>query len=522
MELFLDTLSILPDDTMIEILTYLPVKNLGYNQSVNTRWYKLINKPILWQGVYYLRFGSTLTETNKTYAYQIRQSANFMFKPLVIKINHDVKKKIFTSEKILYAINNNYYNLLVNEMEEFTGKPIKLDIVASNLVYNAALNNNPYMIKYLIRQGFSADGVFINTIPLYYSAKMGNLDSVKTLVEFGAKIDITTRENLTPFSIASLNGHLDVMKFLYSHGANIEGFSNNGYTPLYIACQENNLACVKFLVENGANIEVKYANQCTPLYVATRLGHHLIVKYLCEMSADTNVMDNDGSTPLYIACQNGYWRCVKLLLKFGSTVKPTYSTKYSPLYIACQNGHHKVVDVLIKAHIDVNHVGPNGLSALHVACQNQKILCIKLLIKNGVNCNFIYGAGFTSLYLSSECGYYDIVKLLVPHCNINMATDHGMTALDTAIINGHFKIVKYLIRNGADVLNINNKTIEDTYRNGFVEIAEYLDTVIKDIILSMPIEIPPIEPIITTNEKQNKSIKKYFKKFIPKNLIQKK
>ena len=69
-----------------------------------------------------------------------------------------------------------------------------------------------------------------NITALQESARGGNLQIVRKLVESGAGVNLITKYKATPLIFASMFGHLDVVKYLVEQGANLNAVDYYGRT----------------------------------------------------------------------------------------------------------------------------------------------------------------------------------------------------------------------------------------------------------------------------------------------------
>lgn len=82
------------------------------------------------------------------------------------------------------------------------------------------------------------------------SAKNGDIDNVKLLLDNGADIESRTNNGSTLLMIAVHKRNEKMVKFLLNRGANVNAFNDVGYTPLMYAVPNK---IIKLLVKNGAD-----------------------------------------------------------------------------------------------------------------------------------------------------------------------------------------------------------------------------------------------------------------------------
>src|SRR4051812_6547159 len=129
-------------------------------------------------------------------------------------------------------------------------------------------------------------------VSLWDSCSSGDINSIKELLQNGAKVDIVHPvENSSPLFVASQKGHIPVVELLLEHKADVN-LGNQG-------------------------------NNASPLYAATVLGSLPIVQLLVGANCDTNNAKSDGTTALYKAAENGFIDIAKILLAKLANVNQT-------------------------------------------------------------------------------------------------------------------------------------------------------------------------------------------------------
>lgn len=71
--------------------------------------------------------------------------------------------------------------------------------------------------------------------PLDIACELGQLNSVKLLIAFGARVNLVDRDGDSPLHRAI--GHLEIMKYLLKRGAKVNAVNLRGQTPLHLTCQ---------------------------------------------------------------------------------------------------------------------------------------------------------------------------------------------------------------------------------------------------------------------------------------------
>ncbi|CAM6002039.1 unnamed protein product [Sphagnum balticum] len=125
------------------------------------------------------------------------------------------------------------------------------------------------------------------------------------------------------------------------------------------------------------------------------------------------------------------------------------------LHRASKNGHADIVTLLIEHKADVNVGDDDHWTALHYATMMGHARIV--INDGGISAYGIYtvvDVWERALILSSQKGHCHIVSLLIAHkANVNACTIHGVTALMTALVEGHIECARLLVL--ADGIDVN-------------------------------------------------------------------
>ncbi len=233
--------------------------------------------------------------------------------------------------------------------------------------------------------------------PLLFASREGSFETVRVLVDAGAKVDKTSFDGSSPLLVAIQNGQYEIARFLLSHGADPNQANTKGWTPLYLAVSNRNalttavpppssegaLDFIKVLLDRGADpnrrirvhTEVHSANNslwlkedgATPLLRAALCGDLTVVRLLLAHGADPLVPTFDLTTPLMVASGVGWaegftfqysedetFQLVKLLLDLGAGINATNADGLTALHGAAYKGANKVVQLLVDRGADLS------------------------------------------------------------------------------------------------------------------------------------------------------------------------
>lgn len=295
--------------------------------------------------------------------------------------------------------------------------------------------------------------------PLIASALRGDTDSVRSLLDKGANVNIKDVHGNTALNWASAKGHIDIVKVLLAKGAEIDAKDAViGFTPLISATKYGHTEIVKVLLDKEADVNAKDKNGDTTLMYAAKSGYTEIIELLLFRGADVNTKNKDGETALLYAARGGNVKIVEVLLSKDAEANAKNNNSVTPLMYVAENGHTEIAQVLLANGAEVNAKNNNGRTALFFAAQNGYVKIVEVLLTNGADVNVKANEGVTVLMCTSENGHAEIVQaLLVKGADVNAkGVGCGMTALMCAAKNGHTKIVEALLSKGAN-LNARDK-----------------------------------------------------------------
>ncbi len=324
----------------------------------------------------------------------------------------------------------------------------------TNLIIEKIENNDIEAIRQILR-----DGENINTYnsenvmsPLMYASKVGNIDIVRELLNFGAK------DYEYAFYIACEYGHWNIAKELMQVG------EVNLNIALSYASFGGQIEIVNNLIEYGAT-------DINSALVSASEGNHLdIINLLLEKGANINTYryiqayrNNKGAERKYPITATTDINIIKELIEKGAT-----NINEALLYNAKNNtNNNDIIFELIDLGADVNYANPlNGTTTLMymIEKENVKDEDIKKLIEIGANVNSKDRSGNTVL-----------IRALM--YNYTKPIDENYSTYKTMYTP--LSIIKLLVENGASPNERNSfgntaKSIASKYKRK--DIIEYFDT----------------------------------------------
>ncbi|MCK4539496.1 MAG: ankyrin repeat domain-containing protein [Candidatus Krumholzibacteria bacterium] len=195
---------------------------------------------------------------------------------------------------------------------------------------------------------------------------------------------------------------------------------------LFEKVTRNDTTAVKDLITSGADIDQQnemYGH--TPLIVACNLNYVELAKLLISMGADINLRGKDGSSALIAAGANSQ-ELVELLLSKGADINARM-VDGTGVFTQCIRGIFwdavsiELAELLLSKGVDVNEAPTSGDAT-----------------------------GFTNLIMAANNNNEELVRFLIKNgADVNARTSSGATALSHAVKNEYQNIIDILKSNGA-------------------------------------------------------------------------
>jgi ankyrin repeat protein len=237
------------------------------------------------------------------------------------------------------------------------------------------------------------------------AAEGGDKTGVQALLQNGGDVNASQADGMTALHWAADHADLPMAELLVHAGANVKAVNRFGVTPLSAACEAGNGPMVELFLKAGADPKTVLAGGETVLMTAARTGDIETVQALLSHGADVNAREaRSGQTALMWAAAEGNVQAVEALLKAGAEFKTREHYGFSPLLFAAREGKIEVLPALLKAGEDPSEaVAPP--------------------------------------YRNRQRGATDRVADI---------SKPGTSALDLAVVNGHFEVAVKLLEAGAN------------------------------------------------------------------------
>ncbi|KAL8754709.1 MAG: hypothetical protein Q9199_004157 [Rusavskia elegans] len=224
------------------------------------------------------------------------------------------------------------------------------------------------------------------------------------------------------------------------------------------ACRNGNTRLVEGLLFAGVNVHCRRreaddrVDGSTPIHLAAMYGQAQIAMILLNHDACVNDHHHGERRPLHEAAEAGYETMTALLLENGARPYLRDSRGLEPLHLACQHGSMKVASLLLEAGAEVNPADKNLYRPMHhlaQECDNPYLAT--MLIDVGCDINATTSQGYTALQLACLSGNINVLAVLLQHGASMACLRWSASPLNLAIRDGHSKVLQLLLRNGAQV-----------------------------------------------------------------------
>src|SRR5690606_37738090 len=221
--------------------------------------------------------------------------------------------------------------------------------------------------------------------------------------------------------------------------ADANAAETDGTTALHWASRNDDIELASALLEAGADPAARNRYGVTPLYLAAVNGSAQMIALLLDGGADPNEIGSEGETMLMTAARTGAVDAARVLLERGAEVDARESWHgQTALMWAAAQGHPDMIRLLVEHGADVNARSEHAIWERQTTAEPRA--------------KWLPPGSMTPLLFAAREGCVACVPVLQElGADMNATTPDGISAIVSALINGHYDVAGALIEAGTDV-----------------------------------------------------------------------
>eukprot|EP00899_Mesostigma_viride_P029480 jgi/Mesvir1/9717/Mv12188-RA.1 len=337
------------------------------------------------------------------------------------------------------------------------------DEAGDTLLHYTARMGDGQLVKQLLQEGAPIDAANKGgVLPLHAAVEKGHVDVARELMDNGADVNSLTKDGAhTALHLAASLGHPEMVGELLRRGAEPAQPDADGGVALHRAASSGNVLALHSLIAHAATtpggVDAKDSSGCTALHLAALEGHLEAARFLLDSGATVDAVDEEGCSPLFFASREGHEELVKLLLAHGANPNLHNNDKETPLHKAVEEGNLSIVEDLLECGADVEVFDEAGYTPLRGAAADGNTAVVELLLDHGAHLDSLDKDGGTPLHAAAMSGCEAVAGVLLDRGSALHWTDEaGNTPLHWAAKNGHMGVIELLLGRGADI-NMKNQ-----------------------------------------------------------------
>ncbi|KAI9751155.1 MAG: hypothetical protein M4579_006173 [Chaenotheca gracillima] len=223
------------------------------------------------------------------------------------------------------------------------------EINERNCLQEAVISGRTSILEIGLSKGVDVSRADVyGRIPLHYACIRGREGMLQPLLaEDPTTINTRDHDNFTPLIHAIVHDNIDCVKHLLSYRARIDPNSDSDHIPLNLACQHGSLQIVDLLLRQKAMV-LPDAEGLFPQHLVARAGQSPeLLLMLRDFGINLNELDKLNSwTPLFHAASEGHVSCLQVLLQNGARVDILDDKQLPAMYYAAWEGHLECMRLL--------------------------------------------------------------------------------------------------------------------------------------------------------------------------------
>eukprot|EP00803_Ostreobium_quekettii_P010481 evm.model.scf_155.8 EVM.evm.TU.scf_155.8 scf_155:94475-99864(-) len=301
-------------------------------------------------------------------------------------------------------------------------------------------------------------------------------------MQAGADSEIINVDGDTALIIAVREESIESVRVLLDAGAKVDGLDRKRWTPLVHAATLGLERIAELLVERGADVDARTAGSSTPLHEAAAYGDRgraafraaffgLNRTLLLDAGADIEAQDfSNGNTPLLTAAWNGQDGALSELIRHGGRTSALAFYDLGALHRAAQfPQNERVMQLLLDEGIRLDKMSEFGATPANEAARYGNKMNVQFLLTEGADPS-LHGVpvcgcidvetdsserGCPPGHCRTKADVLEVEGLFARHggnrgVDVNSTTDLGTPPIAFAAYYGNIGGVRFLLSMGAD------------------------------------------------------------------------
>jgi ankyrin repeat protein len=260
--------------------------------------------------------------------------------------------------------------------------------------------------------------------------------------------EIDPKKRQDYFYLSINKGFLEGVKLFFNQSKINNGNSSKNH--LYMAMTRKNPEIFQYLLSKGANPKAHIFSRSLLFQSLLKKQYEISHMLLDTGKVDVNFKDRNRWTPLHAAVSFDSPGIVKKLVEMGAKINAKNSFNITPVISSFYSKNLEITKYLIDKGAVIKGKFGKGLEAVFYAAKSGNFNAFKYLVdEKNQNPNVKDSDGSYPHFSSKEVKIHEyyISKGIDP----NYLNKRGRGALYHATYYGHFDVVKYLTKNGADI-----------------------------------------------------------------------
>ena len=303
------------------------------------------------------------------------------------------------SERVRALVTDEKIMELINSSDDINVKGRRGDTV---LMLASAFNNNPGIIKALIRDGADVnarnDQGWTALMSALANEANSNSQIIKILIEAGADVKAKNNRGITARDLAKRKQNIEIQKLADT----LLFVSENPTADLYNVVKDSrtSITQIKTLINAGADVNAKDKSGNTIFMNAVKYNSNVeIIKTLLSAGADINAKNNKGQTAKDLAKKNPNY----LIQKTAEVFNFVNDLDNALVNALNEDAKPDVISALIELGANVNVTKDNGETLLMTAAEKTSYPeVIKILVNAGIDINAKTADGKTALFFAAK------------------------------------------------------------------------------------------------------------------------